>query len=112
MPPKATTSPDQFEFDGLFVFSQGKQNLTIAEVCEALGMSTVQVRKHVDLGNFVAYPIGDQAAAQREHLRLTRYSVVAWWREEQLKRQQAEPPFYQSVQVLWWREQLRKRLTK
>lgn len=98
---------DQYEFDGVFVLSQKRQNLTIQEVAEGLSVTSMHVRNLLDSGEFVCgnIALSDQT---REHLRIARYSVVAWWREEQA-RKGYEPPFYQTVEVKWWREELRKK---
>jgi hypothetical protein len=100
-------NPDQFEFDGLFHYSQAKQNLTIQEVATALGVREQQVRDYLDAGLLVSIPINDKEEVIREHHRIARYSVVAFYLERAAERG-IEPPVQQSLLVLWWRNQLRK----
>ncbi|HEX7861040.1 MAG TPA: MerR family transcriptional regulator [Verrucomicrobiae bacterium] len=106
--PSNKPTPDQFEFDGLFLFSQAKQNLTIQEVAAALGVRDTIVRDYLDEGLLVSGAINDKQTVVREHQRIARFSVVAFWRER-LAEKGNEPPFHQSPQVLWWREELRKK---
>lgn len=110
---KPKANPDQFEFDGVFVFSQGKQNLTIREVAAGVGISERQVRDLLDTGVFVNASISDkpQTEVQRDHVRIARFSVVAWWRERQLEKGIALP-YRDTPEIAWWRDELRKQKQK
>lgn len=105
--PDSTATPSQMELDGVFPWGKSKGAVTIQEVSIALSISDDQVRNMLDVGYFLAVPIGADSQV-REHVRIFRYSVVAWVREKILEREGKEPPFYQSPETLWWRGELRK----
>jgi len=103
---KETPAPNQWEMD--FWFPHTRQVLTVQEVALAFCMSDNQVRALIDEQKFVATPINDQTKVERQHLRLERWSVVAW-KLNQLEDQEIHLPIKENAQVKWWRTELRKR---
>jgi hypothetical protein len=93
-------------------FSEGRQVLTITDVCKALHMSRNQVRNFVDQGWFVASSKSATTKPRRNHITLERWSVVAW-KLNQLEDQGAQnPPIQQNFMIRYWRGELRKRNAK
>jgi hypothetical protein len=77
------------------------------EVGKALRMSSVQVRAHVDAGNFEAFAIGDKPNAKYEHLRISRYSVLGWYFAHLIQRG-TPSQFVPSPEAAAWRDRLLK----
>jgi hypothetical protein len=67
----------QMEMDWFWLHC--RQMLTVNEVAAAFEICPEQVRDLVDSGRFLAAGIGDAPNPVREHLRIQRFSVVAWW---------------------------------
>lgn len=84
--------------------------LTINEVANAFAISDTYVRNLIDTGTFVAAAINDESHGQRAHIRIERWSVVAW-RLNLLADQGQELPFKESPQIAWWRQTLRDRIS-
>lgn len=82
--------------------------LTVNEVAKAFAISEDHVRALADKGIFVAGGIEDGANSTRVHLRIERWSVIAW-RLNLLADQGQELPFKETPQVTWWRQELRDR---
>jgi len=89
-------------------FAHSRPVLTISEVARAFAMSENQVRAQVDQGVFVGAPINCESHLARVHLRIERWSVIAW-RLNLLADQGQELPFKETPQVTWWRQELRDR---
>lgn len=106
MKPPAATQQLEFTDDW---FPHSRPMLTIAEVAKAMSISDDQVRALIDSGVFVALPIGDAPEQQRQHLRIERWSVIAW-RLNRLADAGITYPLKPSPQVQWWQTQLRTRL--
>lgn len=96
----------QFETD--FWFPHARPVVTVQEVALVFAMSDDQVRDLCEEGLLVAAGIGDQANAKRTHLRVERWSAVAW-RLNQLEKQGVRPPIKETPQVTWWRGELKQR---
>lgn len=98
--------PSLFEID--FWFPHHRPVLTIAEVAASFSMSENQVRALIEQGVFVAAAINCESHQARVHLRIERWSVIAW-RLNLLAESGQELPFKESPQVTWWRAELSKR---
>jgi hypothetical protein len=98
--------PSLFETD--FWFPHHRPVLTITEVAQTFAMSENYVRNLVEEGLFVAAAINDPSSPTRVHLRIERWSVIAW-RLNLLAEQGQQLPFKESPQVTWWRAELSKR---
>lgn len=104
--PNRKTGEVQFEFDGVFPYAAWKQNLTIQEVAQCLNVGAQHVRDLIDSGQLAAAAINDKPDPQREHLRIARYSALAFYYEAQAAK--GNPiSFSQSPQIIAWRNQLR-----
>lgn len=103
---KKTTNPTPAKLLANWLFPHSRPVVKPGEVEFALAMSDEQVRAHVDQGNFVAAPINDQPA-MREHLRIMRWSVEAWWLN-QLEDKGTPLQVGQTQEVTWWRGELRR----
>lgn len=90
-----------------FLFQHSREVVRVDEVARALSISENQVRAHVDVGNFVAAPVGDAGTETKQHLRLMRFSVEAWLLNK-ISEQGIEMPIQQTPQLTWWREKLKK----
>ncbi len=99
----------QFETD--FWFPHARQVVTVREVALVFAISDDQVRDLCDEGLLVAAGIGDQGSVQRTHLRIERWSAVAW-RLNELEKQGVRPPIKETPQVTWWRQELKERASK
>lgn len=91
-------------------FPHARPVLTIAEVAYGFAMSENQVRALVEQGTFVAAAINCDSHRARAHMRIERWSVVAW-RLNLLADQGQELPFKESPQIAWWRQTLRDRIS-
>lgn len=89
-------------------FSHRRPVLTVTEVAAAFAMSDTHVRGLIETGTFVAAAINEDAPNNRVHLRIERWSVIAW-RLNLLADQGQELPFKETPQVTWWRQELRDR---
>ncbi len=98
--------PSLFETDSWFPHT--RPVLTPAEIADAFAMSPWHVRTLVEQGIFVGAGINDPSSVARVHLRIERWSVIAW-RLNLLAEQGQELPFKESPQVTWWRGELLKR---
>lgn len=109
MNPKANS--DQLEFDGVFVFSQAKQQLTIQDVAAGLAISDDQVRLLLETGELVyaSISLAPQSDRQRDHKRIARFSAVAWYRERLAEAGNDSVPYFESPEVKFWRQNLRQR---
>lgn len=101
-----TNQPSLFETDSWF--PHARPVLLLQEVADAFVISTRAVRDLVDEGVLVAAGVHSHAAPGRVHLRIERWSVIAW-RLNLLAEQGQELPFKESPQVTWWRGELLKR---
>lgn len=101
-----SNQPSLFETDSWFPHS--RPVLTVAEVAHAFAMSENQVRALIDSGVIVAAAINCDGNRGRVHLRIERWSVIAW-RLNLLAEQGQQLPFKESPQVTWWRAELLKR---
>jgi len=99
-------APLQFEMDWWFPHS--REIVSVAEVARVFQISEEQVRNLVDEGKLVAAGIGDKDNPKRVHLRVERWSAVAW-RLNALADMGVRPPVRETQQVTWWRAELRKR---
>lgn len=88
-------------------FKHSRSHLTIKDVAEVLGVAANHVRDLLDEGELQAAPINHNA--QREHVRLLRSSVEAWWLEQWFLRNGKEYPFNNSEEIAHWRRELRAR---
>ncbi|HEY1174273.1 MAG TPA: hypothetical protein VGH19_23100 [Verrucomicrobiae bacterium] len=98
--------PSLFEADSWFPHS--RPVLLLQEVADAFVISTRAVRDLVDEGVLVAAGVHSHATPGRVHLRIERWSVIAW-RLNLLAEQGQQLPFKESPQVTWWRAELLKR---
>lgn len=98
--------PSLFEMD--FWFPHSRPVLTVNEVAQTFAISEDQVRALAERGVFVAAGISECNSNTRVHLRIERWSVIAW-RLNLLAEQGQELPFKESPQVTWWRGELLKR---
>jgi hypothetical protein len=89
-------------------FPHQRPILMLQEVAEAFVMSEWKVRELVQEGIFVAAGINGLSNPTRVHLRIERWSVIAW-RLNLLADQGQELPFKETPQVTWWRQELRDR---
>jgi hypothetical protein len=89
-------------------FGHQRPVLTVSEVAIAFAIGESQVRSLVDSGVFAAAGIHGGSLGRRVHLRIERWSVIAW-RLNLLAEQGQELPFGKTPQVIWWREELRTR---
>jgi hypothetical protein len=109
-----TIKPDSHQFEMTWLFPHLKETVRPDEVALVCSMSVDQVAAHVECGNFVAVPINDQptserqGAKRREHRRIMRFSVEAWWLNR-LAEQGVTMPVQETPQIKWWREELRKK---
>jgi excisionase family DNA binding protein len=92
--------------DGLVALPLCIQNMTIQQVAAALGIRDEQVRNLIDKGELSAFQINDKPKVIRRHLRIARFSVLAFWYERLLS-EGTDMPFPQSREVLLWRNSLR-----
>jgi hypothetical protein len=81
----------------------------VAEAATALKVSEQHLRDLIDRGFILAVPIGDNPHSRREHLRVVRYSVEAWYLERVAQRNGVSVPYHESPEVSYWRAQLRQR---
>ncbi|KAF0176463.1 MAG: hypothetical protein FD161_3002 [Limisphaerales bacterium] len=104
----ARTIPPTAQFETDFWFPHARQVVTVREVALVFAISDDQVRDLCEEGLLVAAGIGDQAGAQRAHLRIERWSAVAW-RLNELEKAGVRPPIKETPQVTWWRQELKQR---
>ena len=92
-----------------FLFSHVRPVVTIGEVSLALQITSEQVRSHIEEQNFYAAPINDAQpnARKREHMRIMRFSVEAWWILGLQDKAQPVPPITITAEHVWWIEQLK-----
>jgi len=99
-----SNQPSLFETDTWFPHS--RPVLLLHEVAETFAISDWKVRELVQEGILVAAGITSDKA--RVHLRIERWSVIAW-RLNLLAESGQQLPFKESPQVTWWRAELSKR---
>lgn len=108
--PLKSANPAQFETTWLFPHC--KESLRPDEVALALGLKDPrQVLDLCEAGYFIAVPIGDAPVhqQQRQHRRIARFSVEAWYLNRLEDQGLPLPPIKENPQIAWWREQLRKK---
>lgn len=118
LPPSPNSKPDLSLFmktadpsphlEGDPWFTHHRPVLTLTEVAAAFAISIYQVRDLVDEGVIVAAGVHSHTTPGRVHLRIERWSVIAW-RLNLLADQGQELPFKETPQVTWWRQELRDR---
>ena len=107
-----------------WLFENSKAVVTVQDVARALKIGESHVRCQVEEGSFLAAPInGEKVMAARrglcrgkaratevtrEHLRIMRFSVEAWWLNR-LEDEGNAIPYPESELLNWWRQELRKR---
>ena len=89
------------------LFAHSRPSLTVKETATALGCTANHVRSLIDTGVFLVFAINDRATVKREHLRIRRFSVEAWW-----VMRDSEPDKYDlPADVAGWMAELRTRPT-
>ncbi|HOW64870.1 MAG TPA: helix-turn-helix domain-containing protein [Candidatus Paceibacterota bacterium] len=111
MTPTKPTSPTQAASTklDLALFNHSRHLVEIQEAASALKISEQHVRDLIDRGDILAVPIGDHPNPRREHLRVVRYSVEAWYLERSAARNGISIPYRETEEVSYWRAQLRQR---
>lgn len=97
-------NPAQLTFSPLR-FKHSRSLVTVAEVADALGIGDQHVRDLVECRELGAAPINQ--STERQHVRILRYTVDAWFLEQWFDQHGTEYPFNNSEEITFWRQHLR-----